>query len=123
MYQENANLIIITSTLGEYPKPEYLAYSVGSAGIIAFAKAMALELSKYGIRTNAVCPGTTRTFMQESIRGTNEDVWNNLANNNPMGRLSTPQDIASVVMSIIKDVSRYLNGTVIHVDGGMYLKR
>lgn len=120
--QENANLINITSSLGDNPDPQFLAYCVGTAGIIAFTKAMAIDLGKYGIRANGVSPGTTRTPMWDSMGGDNDEMWAKFAQNNPMGRVSTPEDVANTVMMIINDESKYLNGNFIHVNGGNHLK-
>ena len=121
--QDNANIINIISSLGIKPIPEAPAYCVGNAGVIAFTKMMAIHLGKYGIRTNGISPGTTRTHMWDSMNGDDDKMWENFAKNNPMGRVSTPEDIASAVMMIINDESGYLNGNFIFVDGGAYLKR
>lgn len=120
--QENANLIIIVSSLGERPDPDYPAYCIGTAGTIAFTKVMALYLGKYGIRTNAIGPGTTRTGMWTAMDGSNDELWKNFAKNNPMGRVSTPEDIANAALMIIKDESQFLNGNIIYMNGGSHLK-
>lgn len=121
--QENANLIIIVSSLGERPDPDYPAYCIGTAGTIAFTKAMAIYLGKYGIRTNAIGPGTTKTMgMWDASERANDEMWNNFAKNNPMGRVSTPEDIANATLMIINDESKFLNGNVIYMNGGSHLK-
>ncbi len=120
--QENANLIVIVSALGERPEPDYLPYSIGTAGTIAFAKAMAQHLGKYGVRTNAVVPGTTRTALWDTFGGDDEEMWKTFAKNNPMGRVSTPEDIANAVLMIINDKSKFLNGNIIYMNGGSHLK-
>jgi NAD(P)-dependent dehydrogenase (short-subunit alcohol dehydrogenase family) len=120
--QENANVVIITSSLGDRPDPEYPAYCVGTAGTIAFMKAMALYLGKYGIRTNSVSPGTTKTPMWDSLGGEDTQMWESFAKGNPMGRVPTTQDIANATLMIIKDKSQYLNGNIIYVNGGQHLK-
>ncbi|PIV08811.1 hypothetical protein COW57_01500 [Candidatus Roizmanbacteria bacterium CG17_big_fil_post_rev_8_21_14_2_50_39_7] len=120
-HQDNANLVIIVSSLGERPDPDYPAYCIGTAGTIAFTKAMALSLGKYGIRTNAIGPGTTRTAMWEDL-GDNSEMWENFAKNSPMGRVSTPEDIANATLMIINDKSKFLNGNIIYMNGGSHLK-
>jgi NAD(P)-dependent dehydrogenase (short-subunit alcohol dehydrogenase family) len=120
--QENANLICITSNLGNKPDHKFPAYCVGTAGVIAFTKMMAVQLGKYGIRTNGISPGTTRTPMWDCMNGDNNSMWNDFAKNNPMERVSTPEDIANAVMMIINDESKYLNGNFIFVNGGGHLK-
>ncbi|PIV09585.1 hypothetical protein COS31_01430 [Candidatus Roizmanbacteria bacterium CG02_land_8_20_14_3_00_36_15] len=121
--QENANVIIIVSSLGERPDPDYPAYCIGTAGTIAFTKAMALYLGRYGIRTNAIGPGTTKTIgMWDTFERNNDKMWNNFAKNNPMGRVSTPKDIANATLMIINDESKFLNGNIIYMNGGSHLK-
>ncbi|MCL4364545.1 SDR family oxidoreductase [Patescibacteria group bacterium] len=119
--QENANLLIIVSSLGERPDYNYPAYSIGCAGTIAFMKMMAQQLGKFGIRTNAVAPGTTRTAIWDSMDGKNEAMWKKFAKNNPMSRISTPEDIANAVSMLINDKSLYLNGNIIYANGGSHL--
>ena len=121
-HQENPNIIIISSALGERPDPGFPAYCVGKAAANAFTKAMALGLGKYGIRTNAILPGSTKTPLWDTLGGDNQEMWNNFAKNNPMGRNPTPDDIANAVVMIINDKSRYLNGNFIYVNGGSHLK-
>lgn len=120
--QENANLIIITSSLGDRPDPDFPAYCIGTAGTIAFMKAMALQLGHFGIRTNAVSPGTTHTSMWDNLGGDDEKMWSTFAQNNPMERISTTQDIANAVLMLINDESKYLNGNIIYMNGGAHLK-
>lgn len=121
-HQENPNIVIISSALGEKPDPDFPAYCVGKAAANAFTKAMALGLGKYGIRTNAVLPGSTKTPLWDALDGDNQEMWNNFAKNNPMGRNPTPEDIADAVVMIINDKSCYLNGNFIYVNGDSHLR-
>jgi len=114
---KNANIIYITSSLGDNPDPNFPAYCIGTAGIVAFTKAMAKDLGQYGIRVNGVSPGTTRTPMCDTMDGDNDTMWKKFAKNNPMKRVSTPEDIANCVMMIINDESEYLNGNFIYMNG------
>ncbi len=119
---ENANLIVITSYFGEKPDPELIAYCIGTAGLIAFTKAMALYLPKFGIRTNAVSPGATRTPLWDKVGGgEDEEMWKGFAKQNPMGRIPTVDDTAEATMLLINDPSRYLNGNFLYVNGGTHL--
>jgi len=84
---------------------------------------MALYLGRYGIRTNAIGPGTTKTIgMWDTFERNNDKMWNNFAKNNPMGRVSTPKDIANATLMIINDESKFLNGNIIYMNGGSHLK-
>lgn len=120
--QTNANLIITVSSLGERPDPNYPAYCTGTAGIIAFLKMTAQELGKYNIRVNGIAPGTTHTDMWQEMGGDNKAMWVKFAQNNPLKRVSTPEDIANVTLMLINDRSQYLNGNIIYVNGGSHLK-
>jgi NAD(P)-dependent dehydrogenase (short-subunit alcohol dehydrogenase family) len=118
---ENANLIFITSSAGERPSPNFVAFCIGSAGKLAFARALATSLGKYGIRTNVVTPGETRTALWDTI-GEEETIWQEYARKNPMGRVCTPEDVANAVMLLVSDSSHYLNGNTVYVNGGNHLK-
>ncbi|MCL4374649.1 SDR family oxidoreductase [Patescibacteria group bacterium] len=120
--QDNPNVIIITSSLGDRPDTDDPSYCVGTAGTIAFVKSMALYLSRYGIRTNAISPGETRTGMWDNIEGVDDGFWKRTAKNNPMGKIATPKAIATATMMIINDKTRFLNGNFIYVNGGGHLK-
>lgn len=120
---ENANVVMITSYDGVKPVPDYIGYCVGTAGIIAFAKAMALYLPRFGVRVNWVSPGATRTPLWDALGGDNEEMWENFARSNPMGRNSTPEDVAEVVSQIVMDQRRFLNGNHVYVDGGNHLRQ
>lgn len=118
---DNPNLVIIASSMGERPNPEDYAYCVGTAGTICFMKAMSLALAKYKIRTNAICPGETRTNMWKDF-GDTDEMWTNFAKKNPLGRVCTPEDIGKAVLMIVEDKTRFLNGNIIYVNGGGHLK-
>ena len=118
----NAHLIFITSRDGEKPDPGYLAYCVGSAGLIAFVKAMALYLPHHGIRVNAVTPGPVRTPLWDALGGKDEAMWVSFAKASPMGRVATVDDVAGIVQLIVDEPTHYLNGNFIYVGGGGHLR-
>lgn len=119
----DGNLIIIASSLGDKPDPEDAAYSVGTAGTVCFAKAMVIALAKYKIRTNVVCPGETRTNNQYwKDLGDTDAMWKKFAKENPLGRVSTPKDIAAVIYNLVHDETKFLNGNIVYVNGGGHLK-
>jgi len=121
---EKSDLIVIISSLGDIPDPDDVAYSVGTAGAVCFVKTMAKALAKYGIRTNGVGPGAIRTnlgFWKEA--GLDKDeVWDEFAQNNPLGRTATIEDVAQTVLAIVENPTRYWNGNFIYVTGGDHLK-
>ena len=119
---ENANVINLTSHDGERPNPAYLAYCVGTAGVIAMTKALAVSLPKEGIRVNAVSPGPIRTPLWDALGGGNEEMWREFSQENPMGRNATEADVANAVMMLVNDPGKFLNGNFLYVNGGNHLK-
>ena len=117
-----SHIFNIVSSLGERPDPDYPAYCVGTAGTIAFTKMMAVHLGKYGIRVNGIALGTTKTPMWDTMGGDDEKMWQSFAKNNPLGRVSTPQDIAKIIWLLLTQDAEYLNGNIIYVNGGGHLK-
>ena len=95
------------------------AYMASKLGIVGLTRGMARELAPLGIRVNAVAPGITNTAMPRL--GNTEEGLAALAKANPLGRLAEPADIADVIVFLAIDAARYVNGQLIHVNGGDYL--
>jgi len=115
---DNPALVYITSSDGWRPNGEYIAYQVGTAGLIAMFIANAIYLSKkYKIRVNAVAPGPVKTGLWEKA-GQSEEMWNDFAKNNPVGRVATVEDVAKAVWYVAEDPNKFINATTINVDGG-----
>jgi len=118
-----ADLIVIMSSVGERPDPDDIPYSVGTAGTICFVKVMAKALAKYGIRTNGIGPAETRTnngYWKEAGL-TTDAAWEKFAKENPLGRVSTPEDVGETALAIIENKTAFWNGTFIYVNGGGHL--
>ncbi len=97
--------------------PSYIASKHGVAGL---TKAAALDLVKYGIRVNAVCPGVVNTPMLAAASAAPE-MRAAMEAQIPIGRIATPQEIAESVLFLASDAASYLVGSFIRVDGGMTL--
>lgn len=91
-------------------------YSAAKGGVVAFTKALAREMGRYGIRVNAVCPGLIDTQMSASYA---KREGQTLLSQIPLGRLGTPADVAPVVRFLGSDDARYVTGQVLAVDGGL----
>jgi NAD(P)-dependent dehydrogenase (short-subunit alcohol dehydrogenase family) len=116
----NANIVAIASNLGERPDPRDPAYAVGTAGAVAFMRAMAIALAPHNIRSNAVGVGAVRTELRYWAEQPDPDVlWEELAAKNPLKRVTTPQDVARAVQTIVD--TPFWNGNLIYVDGGEQL--
>ncbi len=102
-----------TSTIGESTR---VAYGVSKAALNQLTRHLAARYGRDGIRANAIAPGFILTATAEAQ--VPADIRRRLAEANPTGRLGTPDDIARVVVFLCSDASAYVNGQVLHVDGG-----
>ena len=102
-----------TSTIGESTR---VAYGVSKAALNQLTRHLAVRYGREGIRANAIAPGFILT--ETAAANVPTDVQQRLADANPTRRLGTPLDIADVVVFLCSDASRYVNGQVLHVDGG-----
>jgi len=98
-------------------RPNMADYAASKAGVVALTSAMALDLSGYNIQVNSVAPGFTFTGMTEK-KYSNKDIKEQSENLIPSGRIADPKDIANVVLFLLSDLSTYINGETIFVDGG-----
>ena len=93
-------------------------YACAKAGIIGMTKTWALELSRYNIRVNAIAPGLIETEMTASIP---EDIRKSMVEKIPFKRMGTPAEIAHLTTFLASQASSYIQGQVIHINGGYYL--
>ncbi len=93
------------------------AYSSAKAAIIAQAKALSREVGMYNIRVNAIAPGLTDTDMMKE--NTPKEIVKEVASRTSLRRIANPQEIANAALFLSSDLSSYITGQVIRVDGGM----
>ena len=115
--QRGGRIICISSVVGQSGNAGQANYAASKAGIIGFAKAVALEVASRGITVNVVAPGLVETDMTRAITGSAREEW---AAKIPLRRLGTPDDIASAVCFLASDEASYITGQVLAVNGGMY---
>jgi 3-oxoacyl-[acyl-carrier protein] reductase len=118
MKQNSGSIINISSIVGHTGNPGQANYSSAKAGIIAMSKSLAKEYAKKNIRINCISPGFIDTKMTKAI---NEEFKKKLIENIPMARLGTGNDIANSAIFLASDLSSYITGETIHVNGGMYM--
>jgi 3-oxoacyl-[acyl-carrier protein] reductase len=115
--QRAGRIICISSVVGQSGNAGQANYAASKAGIIGFAKSVALEVASRGITVNVVAPGMIETDMTRAIAERARDEWESRI---PLKRLGTPDDIASAVCFLASDEASYITGQVLAVNGGMY---
>ena len=116
--QRYGKIINITSIVGHTGNLGQANYSASKAGIVAFSKSLAIEYAKKNININCVSPGFIKTEMTDKI---NEEFKKTLLSKIPSGTLGTGEDVSNCVAFLASDLSNYINGETIHVNGGMYM--
>lgn len=116
MKQRKGSIINMTSVVGLKGNAGQTNYSASKAGIIGFTKSVALELGSRGIRSNAIAPGFIETEMTDKLDEKTVQGWRDAI---PLKRGGSPEDVADACVFLASDMSSYITGQVIQVDGGM----
>ncbi len=117
--RKRGNIISIASTNSFVLGKEEAPYSVSKAGMVMLIRGLAKELVSYNIRVNAVAPGCVRTEMSREIWSQPESEYTKQEMARiPMGRLAEPSDVANAALFLASDLSSYITGATIVVDGG-----
>jgi len=116
MKQKSGSIINITSVVGLKGNAGQANYAASKAGIVGFTKSVALELGSRNIRSNAIAPGFIETEMTEKLDENTVQSWRDAI---PLKRGGKPVDIANCAVFLASDLSLYITGQVLQVDGGM----
>lgn len=116
MKQKSGSIVNMTSIIGIRGNAGQANYSASKAGIIGFTKSVALELGSRNIRSNAIAPGFIETEMTGELSKEIIEGYNNAI---PLKKLGKPEDVANAVLFLASDLSAYVTGQVLQVDGGL----
>ncbi|SDJ08372.1 SDR family NAD(P)-dependent oxidoreductase [Alteribacillus bidgolensis] len=93
-------------------------YIASKAGVLGLTRCLAVELSRYGINVNSVCPGLTESDMLSDVKNNQTSQY---TENVPVGRLGTPKDLAHAVLFLADPYSDFITGTALDVNGGYFM--
>lgn len=110
------SIVNMSSVVGVKGNAGQANYAASKAGILGFTKSVALELGSRNIRSNAIAPGFIETEMTGALDEKTVQGWREAI---PMKRGGTPEDVANLAVFLASDMSAYITGQTIHVDGGM----
>ncbi len=114
---KNGSIIFLSSSAAIDGNIGRSSYSSSKSSIIALSKVLSRELGRHKIRVNTIAPGLTNTEMMRNT--TNNDVLKKIISQLSLGRIADPSEIANVTLFLASDLSSYITGQVIRVDGGM----
>jgi 3-oxoacyl-[acyl-carrier protein] reductase len=114
--RRSGSIVNISSVVGIIGNGGQTNYAASKAGLIGFTKSLAREVGSRGVRVNALAPGFVETAMTEKIPA---EAKEKLKSGIPLGRTGKPEDIAAAALFLCSDLSTYITGDVLQVDGGM----
>ncbi len=118
MENKYGKIVLVSSSLSREPGYGFAAHCAAKAAMDSLARTMALELGPAGIYVNVVGPGLTKT---DATTGLPAEVFTHTAEHTPLLRVAEPEDVASVIMFLASDMSDYLTGQYIPVNGGSFM--
>ncbi len=115
IHEKYGRIVVISSVWGVHGASCEAAYSASKAALIGLTRALAKELGPSGITVNCVCPGVIDTDMNAQL---DQATLESLADDTPLCRLGTPEDVAETVRFLCSDEARFITGQIVGVDGG-----
>jgi len=115
---KKGSIINISSVVAHLGNAGQVNYASSKAAIIAMSKSLAKEYAKKNIRINCISPGFIETDMTASLKEEHKKI---LLNNIPMAKMGSGDDIANAVVFLASDLSNYITGETLHINGGMYM--
>ncbi|HEU4788666.1 MAG TPA: SDR family oxidoreductase [Flavobacterium sp.] len=122
LLNKNGSLVFVSSISSKLGVPGTAMYSASKAALSSFSKVLASELASQGIRSNSVCPGIVKTAMTDKASDVvSEEELKKSALEYPLG-YGEPVDVAGLVMYLLSDISKWMTGSDLIIDGGFTLK-
>jgi len=118
MKNESSAIVNLSSVIGLHGNAGQANYAASKAGVIGLTKTFAKELAKRTIRVNAVAPGFIKTAMTDALK---DNVKETILDQIPLSRLGTTKEVASLVGFLASDMSSYITGQVVVIDGGLFI--
>lgn len=111
-------IINVSSVVGEMGNAGQVAYAASKSGIFGLTKSLSKELGSRGVTVNAITPGYIKTDMTDAMSEENREQ---LQSQIPLNRLGNPEDVANLVSFLASDLSSYITGQIIGINGGLYM--
>lgn len=116
---KSGSIVFLTSVIGQTGNAGQANYAASKAGLEAFARSVALEVASRGIRLNCVAPG----FIETEMTGVLTDLQKqSILTKIPMGRIAQSEEVAYAVSFLLSDLTTYMTGQTLNVNGGMFMK-
>ncbi|AIO68241.1 SDR family oxidoreductase [Burkholderia oklahomensis] len=119
MIERQRGALVLVGSVNGMTALGHPAYSAAKAGLISYTKSLAMELGRYGIRANIVCPGTVKTLAWQARVEKNPQVFEDLKKWYPLRDFATPGDIADAVWFLASPMARVITGVALPVDSGL----
>ncbi len=116
MKARSGSIINVSSVVGLIGNPGQTNYAASKAGMIGFSKSLAREIASRNVRVNCIAPGFIDTNMTHAL---GEDKKGQVSGSIPMGRMGTPDEVASAALFLASSMSSYMTGQVMTIDGGL----
>lgn len=116
MRQREGNIINISSLSAFKGLAGQTNYAASKGGVVSFTRAAAQELSRFGIRVNAIAPGLIET---DIVKGMDQEALKGLSQKIPLGRIGKPDDIVGAILFLASNQSEYITGQTLLIDGGL----
>lgn len=116
--QGSGSILNISSMASRYGISQVIAYTASKSAIEGMTRAMAVELSPFGIRVNCIAPGFIRTSMSSKALDNDPERKRKVLSRTPLGRLGEPVEVAEAAFFLVSDAAAYITGVVLPVDGG-----